>query len=233
MQIKYHVTKQERKAFVKVIGEFTGFAPVYQGAPSFAYAVGDYIIDRHGTLIYDERTAEEDARRLLRELSEQGFVRDWYDEPTSVAESTHENSGKLAVEVELDGFTKTALENLERLISGKAALIMKAVGADSLPIERTENTLGFAWFPISADGVEVDAYTRFVHALCNMAKTQKRVTMKEKASDGDSSDKFAFRCFLLRLGFIGAEYASSRKILLSKLSGSSAFKNSGESVSAE
>jgi len=54
-----------------------------------------------------------------------------------------------------------------------------------------------------------------------MAKTQKRVTAKDKTVD---NDKYAFRCFLLRLGFIGAEYKADRKILLKNLTGSSAFK---------
>ena len=38
------------------------------------------------------------------------------------------------------------------------------------------------------------------------------------------NDKYAFRCFLLRLGFIGSEYKEERRILLKNLSGSSAFK---------
>jgi len=72
---------------------------------------------------------------------------------------------------------------------------------------------------------ELDAYTRLIHALCEMAKKQTRVTMKERAIGGEDSEKFAFRTFLLRLGFIGTEYASARKVLLAKLSGSGSFKN--------
>ena len=66
------------------------------------------------------------------------------------------------------------------------------------------------------------AYTHFITALCNMAKKQNRVTAKEKSAD---NEKYTFRCFLLRLGFIGSEYKKERKILLRNLSGSSAFKN--------
>jgi hypothetical protein len=58
-----------------------------------------------------------------------------------------------------------------------------------------------------------------------MACNQKRITAKEKETD---NDKYAFRCFLLRLGFIGAEYKLERKILLRNLSGSSAFKGSAK-----
>ena len=38
------------------------------------------------------------------------------------------------------------------------------------------------------------------------------------------NEKYTFRCFLLRLGFIGPEYKDERKILLRNLSGSSAYK---------
>jgi hypothetical protein len=55
-----------------------------------------------------------------------------------------------------------------------------------------------------------------------MAKAQKRVTATEQPVD---NEKYAFRCFLLRLGFIGTEYKESRKILLKNLSGNSAFKD--------
>jgi hypothetical protein len=55
-----------------------------------------------------------------------------------------------------------------------------------------------------------------------MAKNSKRITVKEKETD---NDKYAFRCFLLRLGFIGDGFKSARKILLEKLDGSSAFRN--------
>ncbi len=41
------------------------------------------------------------------------------------------------------------------------------------------------------------------------------------------NEKYAFRCFLLRLGFIGSEYKAERKILLKNLCGSSTFKNGG------
>ena len=59
-----------------------------------------------------------------------------------------------------------------------------------------------------------------------MSKDAKRITAKEKPVD---NEKYAFRCFLLRPGFIGGEYKTDRKILLRNLSGSSAFK-SGKAV---
>jgi len=236
MEIKFIVTKEERKALVRAIGEIVGCAPVYKGAPSFAFAVNNYIIDRYGTLIYDERIDVEGIQRLLSELTAQGFVHEGtadlvvteiHEHTTLMPEESFSvgiiNNG--VIEVSLEGFTSTALDNLEGLISGKSALIMKAIGADALPIERTETSLRFPWFPISATEAEADAYSRLVRTICELAKKQKRVTMKGKEQDVGTSEKYTFRCFLLRLGFIGKEYASARKMLLSKLSGNSSFKS--------
>ena len=55
-----------------------------------------------------------------------------------------------------------------------------------------------------------------------MSVTQKRVNAAETEVD---NEKYAFRCFLLRLGFIGNEYKAERKILLKNLSGNSSWKN--------
>lgn len=62
----------------------------------------------------------------------------------------------------------------------------------------------------------------FVTKLIEAAKSQKRVTAKPKSVE---NEKFAFRCFLLKLGFIGDEYKTARKILLKNFEGSSAFKS--------
>ena len=39
-----------RKALTVAIGEHTGAYPSYQAAPSFAYLIGDYTLNRTGTL---------------------------------------------------------------------------------------------------------------------------------------------------------------------------------------
>lgn len=57
--------------------------------------------------------------------------------------------------------------------------------------------------------------------VCQMAKSQKRVTAKERDS---GNDKFTMRLFLIRLGFIGDEYKTARKILLRNLTGNSSWK---------
>ena len=88
----------------------------------------------------------------------------------------------------------------------------------------------FPWFTLSGADSEADAYTRFIHALYEMAKTQKRVTAKVRETE---NDKFTMRVFLIRLGFIGEEYKTARKILLQNLTGNSSWKNGQPPEKAE
>jgi hypothetical protein len=136
----------------------------------------------------------------------------------------------LTMEMPIEGYTKENIANLEKLIASKASLIKKAIGANALPIERTETTLKFPWFSFGASGEEADAYSRLVSALYAAAKEQKRVTAKDKDVE---NEKFAFRVFLIRLGFVGDEYKNARKVLLKNLSGNSAFKNGGRATETE
>jgi len=118
-------------------------------------------------------------------------------------------------------------------VTGKSvqpsALICKALGCTDLPVTEAEDKISFPWFKDDLTPEDLKAYEMFICKLCDMARNQKRVVAKEKPSD---NDKYAFRCFLLRLGFIGAEYKAERKILLRNLTGSSAFK-SGQPVGKE
>ena len=50
MELAYHVTGDERRALVAAVSTFTGEPAVYQRAPSYAFAIGDYMVDRNGTL---------------------------------------------------------------------------------------------------------------------------------------------------------------------------------------
>ena len=228
MEIRFNVTGAERKALVAAVSELSGWEAVYKKAPTFAYVVNNYTIDKDGTLIFDERTDANSAAELLVQLAERGFVSEdsfVVETPTDepVVEITADDApDRLVIEFPLNGFSELALCNLEKLVASKSALIMKAVGAVSLTIQREADRLCFPWFTLGASENEVKVYTQFIAALCDMAKTQKRIVATEKAVD---NEKYAMRCFLLRLGFIGDEYAEARKLLLSRFSGSSSFKS--------
>ena len=220
MKMNYNVTGNDRKAMVKVIGETIGEKPKYMGMPTAAYRVGDFTVSKTGELECEDGT---DASEAIAALAEAGFISE--DAPAPEAGETEETGlpgfDGLTVQVPRHTLSDGALENLKRLVDSKATLIKKAIGADSLPIEVTDEKVSFPWFEKTTPEA-AHAYTVFVAKLCVMAKNATRVT----GSDHDvDNEKYAFRCFLLRLGFIGADYKTDRKILLQNLSGSSAFKS--------
>lgn len=222
MTIYYNA--QDRKPLVKAISEFTGADAIYMRTPTYAYRIDYFTVTREGNLEFDDRADSEEIEGLLEFLAERGFIAgnaDTSKEVPADADSTeHSEPVGLTVEVPLEG---TAVDNLIKLLEAKGRLIRRALAVDSLPIEVTDSTVKFPWFAdCSAD--DCKAYTHFISALCELAANAKRVTAKEKETD---NDKYAFRCFLLRLGFIGSEYKTERKILLRNLTGSSAFRNGG------
>lgn len=219
MKIEFNRTGGERKALVTAIGEVLGEKPEYKGAPTFIYQIGRFEVDKEGALIFDEGVVGEKAVKLLDELNSRGFT---YVKPEGLEQGFTDNTDLLVIEIPKENFTDIALSNLEKILESKGDLIKKALGVEELPIEQTEETLRFPWFSFDEDAEKVKAYTHFITALCDMAKKQKRITATAKEVD---NEKYAFRCFLLRLGFIGEEYKATRKILLSKLNGSSAFKS--------
>ena len=126
-------------------------------------------------------------------------------------------------------FTETALQNLDALLLSKGRLIRHAFDIREAAYTLTDDRITLAWLHGTITDETAKAYAEFISKLCLMARTQKRVTAKEKIVD---NEKYAFRCFLLRLGMIGNAYKESRKILLQNLTGSSAFK-SGHRKAAE
>jgi hypothetical protein len=120
---------------------------------------------------------------------------------------------------------------LNNLLIAKGALIQKALGLENLPdVEDEGDKISFPWFKVAPDDADlVEAYGKLVCALCDMARNQKRVTAKEQHP---ANEKYAFRCFLLRLGFIGKDCKKTRVALLKNLSGSSAWKDGAKHENA-
>ena len=205
---------ENRKAVAARLAEITGAEARYTRVPRCAYEVGAYTLEKDRTI-----TIEEGADlQPLRILADEGLIENFEtsaEEPTT--ESEPEAIG-LTVEIPFD---KVNVGNLMKLLDAKGDLIKKALGISDIRIEMKEDRVAFPWFT-EACPESAMAYTNFIAALCRMSKEAKRVTATAKEVE---NEKYAFRCFLLRLGFIGAEYKKDRKILLQNLSGSAAFRD--------
>jgi len=292
MRLSYNAKGAERKSLVSAISTVLNAPTKYLGAPTFAYEVGSYHVDKTGTVTGPDNLDLEDA------LHQQGFDADGdsrhYDEPDTyesglggmgaldefpdidqhhpgryanpnapitdamqkqideviafedlqmdgreelgLGRTRRENfqgengmraddipePDELVIEMPLTGFSPEKLDNLAKLVNAKAPLLKAALGTDDLPIKQTADTLQFPWFKGTIDAEHAEAYTTLVSLLCKTAIEKKRITAKEKDTDGNP--KYAMRCFLLSLGFIGDEYKATRKILLSRLEGNSSWK---------
>ena len=215
MTVKYNVTGAKRKELVLTIAKWLGSEVKYLGAPSFAYEVDYFHIDKNGALSFDDSADSEVIERLLEMLYDNGFEAEGLPETDNEPETIG-----LCISMPRTLFTETALANLKNIVESKATLLKKAFDIDDLTVLEEDGKICFPWFN-GKTPEEIKAYDHFICKLCEMARTQKRVTATEKQVD---NEKYAFRCFLLRLGFIGAEFKELRKILLKNLEGNSAFK---------
>ena len=89
MEIKFNTTGPDRKRMVNTIAEALEAKPTYLGAPSMAYRIGDYTVDRNGTLIFDDQNDSEEVERVLETLLDAGFECDpWERKEPKPAAST-------------------------------------------------------------------------------------------------------------------------------------------------
>lgn len=216
MTTKMNLNGTTRKALVAAIAELTGEKPIYRAMPTCNYDIGEITVTKDGSIVFPE------GSDILTGLAAAGFFPE-EAEPETAAEM--EEPTGLTVSLPMDGFTEASLENLRKLVEAKASLITKALGTDRLDVTAAEGKVSFPWWDRLPEPEEAQAYMSFLAALSAMAKEAKRVLAKETEVE---SEKYAFRCFLLRLGFIGDDSKAARKTLLRNLSGHSAFRNKAE-----
>jgi len=236
----------ERKNVISELGNRLNVKPEYQGAPTFAYKIGEYTVMKDGNMEVDDLAADVD---MLRQMHVAGFIDDSWDADREVIE----------ISFPLEGHTGKTLTNLIRIMFCRSTLINKVIGCtqafkvderfaenlDNNPpvtiedflqlleqcggnemnggLEFTQERISFFGFPLTQNSDVIKAYTQLAELINKMAMTQKRVLMEKPDI---SNEKYSFRVWLLRLGMKGEEFKLTRQILLKNLSGHSAFRTS-------
>ena len=224
----FNVSGGTKKKLVKLISSHLGVESKYLGVPSCAYSIGNYTVNKDGSLSWDDD--DERTAGLLEAIKAEGFTavedEEVEEEEVLVEKEMEEETevNRLCISFPKSMYDERTLENLKNLVEGKGALMKKAFKAESLEIVVDDEKVSFPWFEL-IDSDHFNAYTQFITAITKMAREQKRILGKERTVE---NEKYAFRCFLLRLGFIGDEYKLTRKILLENLEGSAAFKTKKE-----
>lgn len=113
MTLNYNVTGSKRKELVSLIANFTGCDAHYKGAPSFAYEVDYFTIDRNGAVSFDDRADTEVIERLIEMLYDNSFVAEPADEPTGIA-----------IQIPAAELSEAQLLNLHAILDAKGMLFL-------------------------------------------------------------------------------------------------------------
>jgi hypothetical protein len=217
MKLSYSVTGEERKELVTEICRITGDVSEYQFMPTCAYKIGNVTVDKDGGVTCED---EEKLNHIADELEKVDFT------PEESETEAPEDTG-LTIEIPIN---EVEVNNLNNLLTAKGNLIKKSLGIEDLEFEMKEDRICFPWFKKTPNPDEIKAYTDFLSLLCKLSKEQSRVSSRVHEV---INEKYAFRCFLLRLGFIGPEYKKDRKILLRNLTGNASWRNGAPVKSTE
>lgn len=219
MIIELHLTGEKRKELVNAISEIIEIPAEYQFMPTCAYKIGDfYTVTKEGNLEISDSADGKEVEMLIDKLVHRG-----YDVPLD------EEENGLTVEIPLELVDESTIDRLRKIVENKGELFKAVFKTDNLEIVVEANKVCFPWFTLENDD-DTDAYCTFISMLCEFAKNQKRINNKPETTD---NPKYTMRCYLLRLGMIGAEYKAVRKVLLRNLSGSSAFRKTANDEVSE
>ncbi len=217
---------ENRKDLVKAVSEFTREEAKYMGAPSFAYKVGVYTIDKEGAV-----TSDFEMDKLKDFLVEKGFIQ-------------QESVDSIEFSIPLDGADKQSIINFVNMIYSKQYLINRALQMAALSIHdsflkeldnkeisditndeysgfKIENDCFIFDYPNAEGGEMLKAYMTLMCMAFAKAKESTRVQAKLIHPE---NEKYYMRSWLIRLGLGGKDRAETRKALLKNLKGHSAFR---------
>ncbi len=220
MKFRFVLENGKRRTLANALGEAMNAEVRYLGAPTFCFEVGGGLLDKDGVLDIPEGV---DHMVLLDKLAEAGFRPEQEAAIQEELEQTESTGEEFIIPIPAQDFNARTRDNLDKLLAAKGGLIMAALGVGRLQYSEDHGYLAFDLYDSQPEQKELDACTDLLNALYTTAREQVRVTAKAQA-DIDNP-KYAMRCFLLKLGFIGPEYKETRSLLLSRLPGNASFKS--------
>lgn len=248
------VTGLERKRVAAVIADEFIEDVEYQGPPTFAYRTAGWTIDRNGVVISSEIEDKKILQRVLDALKKAGASVEGNGTVTLSLDGFNGNTLRNAINLiyakqsllkkSLDRETDIIPESLVNVINSVpldsfediAEVVNNGidagtiVGESDIDFDLTDQTVSFSFFNATLDSDEAFAFLTLCQQLSEQAKKQKFSSTKQKESPNEC---YSMRCFLLKLGFIGPEFKTARRILLSNLSGSSSFRTPEAQQAAE
>ena len=129
----------DRKALVKAIAEELGTASTYLRAPTYAYPIGDFTVDRDGNILGEEFEALRDfLERNGYELPDQGAPAETQPDGEPTEEAPADSEAKPITQMDISiparDATVTQLKNLIFMLHSRQSLINRMIESDCLNI---------------------------------------------------------------------------------------------------
>lgn len=241
--------KGKRSEAAARLSELTGEKAFYTKLPRCAYEVGAFTIEKDGTLL-----AREDADlSFLRVLSDEGLLSGFEEKIPETHEAPEtaqpEKSHEAFISLPMIGHTARSLRNLMHMIYARGKLLSKATGGeffctdellerlkecvdieDIIAVSKeglkglkfTEDRIVFTGFPPTDDTDLLKVFTQLSERVNEKAKERKHVIVRKV---DETNERYIFRSWLMAIDMKGPEFKAARKMLLSPLSGHSAFRD--------
>lgn len=152
--MRFELNITDRKELVKGLGELTGTAPHYTRMPRCAYEIGDYTVERDGSLTVEEDAADlgilaalknegliKDAEGILEAAAEEPGQTEETAETDSIPDSEYESEVReeaaaqegekpldMVISLPMGNHTGNTLRNLVNMIYSRGPLLSKASG---------------------------------------------------------------------------------------------------------
>ena len=229
MKFRFGLENGKRRPLANALGEAMNAEVRHLGALTFCFEVGGCLLDRDGLV---DIPVEAKPIEVLSKLAAAGFHAERIgpgpktpqEKPMHEETEQAEPAGEgFIISIPAQDFSPRVRDNLDKLLAAKGGLVMAALGVGRLQYSEDHGYLAFDLYDSQPEEKELIACAHLLNALYNTAREQVRVTAKAQA-DIDNP-KYAMRCFLLKLGFIGPEYKETRSVLLSRLPGNASFKS--------
>lgn len=235
--MKIETIAVNRKDVVKALEELIGQKSKYLGPPSFAYQIGEYIVNRDGII---ETELEADGERIHKELVQRGLAeeaKDHADLAIPINGHTADSIKNLifmshskqyllekAVGQQVFRISKDLIEELQKLETEDIAeVIMRCDKENCYGLEFDEHKIHFTGFPYETEHLR--AFMELVCMMASASQNKKRVTPKETIEE---NEKYYMRVWLMRIGLGGKGGKDTRTALMQNLKGHSAFRTEEE-----
>lgn len=246
----FKTTGIERKTIASTLAQSLGETAKYAGTPTYAYEVGGWFIDRQGNLTTPELPIDQKGslRQVLDALKEAGVTTEGngtvvvtFGDHTintlrnltnlirskqSLIRKAFNRQDAIIPENFLTAFN-SSIDSLEDFGGTKNTEVQENSG---LAFNLDNKTIQFSFFNSILGADEVLAFITLCWQINEQAKKQKIASGLEKETE---NDKYTFRVWLLKIGFIGEAFKEERKVLLSRLSGNAAFRTEEARLAAD